>query len=727
MRATEFITELFKPGKDWKWSRLGASIASAFFKVGGREYLWQAFTGSNPKKWEIQFRLVRNPEADSDNLDLYGKTGTGNSAQVLSTAVDITRAFIKEYGIDRVEEITFNAKEDSRIGLYAKMIQRLLPNWDLHQKYTKDNGMEYHLTDRRAYDKPENKLSEEAKAVKYNGLTLKYAFNDGALVIKAFEQGSPIAYVKFVREGKELYPQDLWVNDDYRNRGVAKSMYDYLKSKGYVINRSHDQTKAGAGFWDKHRGEDEYVWEDDKLEELFQPGKKWQWEFNGSEEAIATFHVGEVPYLFHAYGSDGQWEVEFKRDGKKLDRTQKFGLTGTGNSAEVMSTVVDIMRAFLDKYKGKIEVLIFSAKEDSRQGLYAKMVERLLPDWIMKQDGEEFILVAPTKIGEEILDESKMVDLGYFGIQLNVAIDGATVDIRVLKDDKQIGYVYFERDGMDLIPEDLAIDQEYQRMRIATEVYDYVKSLGFKIHASKDQTQAGKAFWKSRRGDVRVWEEEIIDEMPLPADWDPQQMRQQGTSFKSRLAYALERAKKLGTGSSRVATTIEYQGRPTVLKIAKNAKGLAQNSVEADILNDGYASQMGILIPIIDYDTQNREPSWVHTELAQKANEKQLCSLMKCYSLDDLIRAAQAQLNEYGTRSRDILNKIIEKNEYYGSSEQDADIFLEYVNRLSELKSSFDIELADFHRPANWGLYQGKPTIIDVGFNSNVLNKYYAR
>jgi hypothetical protein len=221
--------------------------------------------------------------------------------------------------------------------------------------------------------------------------------------------------------------------------------------------------------------------------------------------------------------------------------------------------------------------------------------------------------------------------------------------------------------------------------------------------------------------------EEVLDEMPLPADWDPQQMRQQGTTFKSRLAYALERAKKLGTGSSRVATTIEYQGRPTVLKIAKNQKGLAQNSVEASILDDGYASQMGILIPLIDYDTQNREPSWIHTEVAQKANEKQLCNLMKCHSFDDLITAAQAQLNEYGTRSRDILNKIIEKNEYYGSSEQDADIFLEYVNRLSELKSSFDIELGDFDRPGNWGLYQGKPTIIDVGFNSNVLNKYYAR
>ena len=263
MRASEFIIEVFQPGKkNWEWLRRGSEEANAQFQVGDREYRWDAFTQrGNPTKWEIQFRLIRN-DTDPSDLDLFGRTGTGNSAQVLSTAVDITRAFLEYYGLDKVEEITFNAKEDSRIGLYAKMIKRLLPNWDLYQKYTKDNGMEYHLTDRRAYNKPQNKLSEEAKAVKYNGLVLKYAFNDNALLMKAFIQGSPIAYVKFVREGSELYPQDLWVNDDYRNKGIAKSMYDYLKSAGYIVNRSHDQTKAGAGFWDKHRGEDSYVWED---------------------------------------------------------------------------------------------------------------------------------------------------------------------------------------------------------------------------------------------------------------------------------------------------------------------------------------------------------------------------------------------------------------------------------------------------------------------------------
>lgn len=107
-------------------------------------------------------------------------------------------------------------------------------------------------------------ITEEAKAARYNGLVMKYAFNDSALILKAFESGTrnPLAYVKFVKEDRELYPQDLWVNDEYRNKGIAKSMYDFLKSEGYIINRSHDQTKAGSGFWDKHRGEDAYVWED---------------------------------------------------------------------------------------------------------------------------------------------------------------------------------------------------------------------------------------------------------------------------------------------------------------------------------------------------------------------------------------------------------------------------------------------------------------------------------
>jgi hypothetical protein len=379
MRATEFVTEVFQPGKqNWEWLRRGSEEANAQFKVGDREYRWDAFTQrANPKKWVIQFRLIRTLD-DDPKMDLFGQTGTGNSAEVLSTAVDITRAFLKEYGLDKVEEITFNAKEDSRIGLYAKMINRLLPDWDLYSRKDPEEGMQFTLTDRRAYDKPENKLGEE-----------------------------------------------------------------------------------------------------------------------------------------------------------------------------------------------------------------------------------------------------------------------------------------------------------------------------------------------------------VLDEMPLPADWDPQQYKQQTSTFKSRLAYALERAKKLGTGSSRVATVIEYQGRPTVLKIAKNAKGLAQNSVEADILGDGYASQLGILIPLIDYDEQNREPSWIHTEMATKASEKQLCNMMKCDNLHLLVNMAYAITGK--KRYVGTYQSYIDHMQQAGKSEQDIETMAEYANTLADLNSNFDIELADFARAANWGIYQGKPVIIDAGFNSNVLSQYYSR
>jgi ribosomal protein S18 acetylase RimI-like enzyme len=161
MRALEFITELFEPGKqNWKWRRQSSDEAFASFLVSNREYQWHAFSSeANPAKWEIQFRLMRSP-IDPDGLDLFGQTGTGNSAQVLSTAVDITRSFLQTYGLDKVEEITFNAKEDSRINLYVKMIRRLLPMWDLSSRKSLSHGMQFTLTDPRAYDKPENKITE---------------------------------------------------------------------------------------------------------------------------------------------------------------------------------------------------------------------------------------------------------------------------------------------------------------------------------------------------------------------------------------------------------------------------------------------------------------------------------------------------------------------------------------------------------------------------------------
>lgn len=154
MRATEFITELFQPGKkNWEWQFKGSEEAIANFTVGDREYQWVAYSHvriKNPTKWEIQFRMLRK-DNDPEDLDMFGTTGTGSAAEVMSIAVDITREFLKEYG-DKVLELTFNAKESSRIALYAKMIKRLLPGWNLYQRYDPTTGLEFHLTNPKAYE-----------------------------------------------------------------------------------------------------------------------------------------------------------------------------------------------------------------------------------------------------------------------------------------------------------------------------------------------------------------------------------------------------------------------------------------------------------------------------------------------------------------------------------------------------------------------------------------------
>lgn len=105
----------------------------------------------------------------------------------------------------------------------------------------------------------------QVKGTTIGDVVLRYAASDDALVVKAYTKDmSPIGFVKFYKENdKDLDPQNLWVNDDYRSKGVASTMYDYLKSEGYRIIRSQDQTSAGKRFWDSHRGEDAYVWEDD--------------------------------------------------------------------------------------------------------------------------------------------------------------------------------------------------------------------------------------------------------------------------------------------------------------------------------------------------------------------------------------------------------------------------------------------------------------------------------
>jgi len=148
MRAGEFVTELFRSGnQNWKWNRQSPEEAVANFTVGERKYVWSAYShhqDDKPKTWEIQFRLIREA-LDPEKLSLYGTTGTGNSAEVMSIVVDIMREFLQDYG-DNVQQIIFDAKENSRIGLYTRMVNRLIPDWKLEQDHNPELGLRFILS-----------------------------------------------------------------------------------------------------------------------------------------------------------------------------------------------------------------------------------------------------------------------------------------------------------------------------------------------------------------------------------------------------------------------------------------------------------------------------------------------------------------------------------------------------------------------------------------------------
>ncbi len=202
---------------------------------------------------------------------------------------------------------------------------------------------------------------------------------------------------------------------------------------------------------------------------------------------------------------------------------------------------------------------------------------------------------------------------------------------------------------------------------------------------------------------------QFLSEAPLPDDWDDA-MYNDKVPFARRVAYAKERAKRLGSGSSRVAFVIPYQGRDTVLKIAKNRKGMAQNDVEIQILDDHYAQSLGLFIPLIDYDEQNESPTWIHTELAKKATEA------------DFVKACGGTLNDLLAYASEYHGKKVpygDASKVNGESEL-AEAMMDYVG-------SYSPNIADYRNIKNWGVYNGSPVIIDAGYNDDVQQLYYPK
>jgi gamma-glutamylcyclotransferase (GGCT)/AIG2-like uncharacterized protein YtfP/GNAT superfamily N-acetyltransferase len=201
----------------------------------------------------------------------------------------------------------------------------------------------------------------------YQGIEISIEKKNDEIMVKAQSNGRELGHVLFVEEGEYLMPQDLEVDERYQGQGIARIMYDYVKSKGYRIRRSGQQTDAGAGFWNKHKP-GKNIWE------AFDKPYPMKWEKGefGDIDALAKLPDGTpLSIMFNlADMSENDWGVEFYRNNSQL-------VTREGDAQRVFATVLTAIGQFIKKKKP--DTLFFTAvKEEDPTGSRTKLYDRLV-------------------------------------------------------------------------------------------------------------------------------------------------------------------------------------------------------------------------------------------------------------------------------------------------------------------------------------------------------------
>jgi len=211
-----------------------------------------------------------------------------------------------------------------------------------------------------------------------------------------------------------------------------------------------------------------------------------------------------------------------------------------------------------------------------------------------------------------------------------------------------------------------------------------------------------------------------LTETPLPSDWDADTINR-STAFSRILKSILSQAKKLGKGSSRIVFEIEDPGyEDTVIKVALNKKGLSQNSLEAEIINTKWYSE--ILPDIIDQDREskmyetNNEPLWIQVKKASKPKPSEVKNFLGIGNIDSL---------------RIYLNKIFGRGNIHISDNSAEDIEIlnesEWVQKLTSMIGDYDLAWQDLYIMRNLGFIDGELKIIDAGASNQIIRTYYSR
>lgn len=199
----------------------------------------------------------------------------------------------------------------------------------------------------------------------------------------------------------------------------------------------------------------------------------------------------------------------------------------------------------------------------------------------------------------------------------------------------------------------------------------------------------------------------MIQEAEYPQHFDLNKFKTL-KSFKERVDYCNQTLQKLGTGSSRIVYLIDNK---TVLKLAKNQKGIAQNETEINS-SDSYFNT--VIAEVFEYDPQFL---WVEMEYAKPATKNDFKNILG-YTVDDFGKwiRNQESINN-GRRAIFGLDKNLE--EQINESE--------FANGVLEFILNYGLSSGDLGSVSSYGVRDSEIVIIDYGINDDVLDTYYRK
>ena len=173
-------------------------------------------------------------------------------------------------------------------------------------------------------------------------------------------------------------------------------------------------------------------------------------------------------------------------------------------------------------------------------------------------------------------------------------------------------------------------------------------------------------------------------------------------TYQARKKYAEKNLEHLSSGSARI---VYKASDGTIIKMAKNDKGIAQNKAEA---NPKMTSKF--LNEIISHAKNH---AWIQTHFLKKIHVSQF---KKMTGLD---------FNDFGDSIRYGLKDVSgntdkEKPESFDKVSK-SDIYKE-MHRIGE---KFKLMPGDLARISSWGTKDGRPVLIDAGLTKGVYADFY--